>query len=354
VRIVGGTARGRRLEAPRGSHTRPTADRVRQSIFDTLGQFFDGGAVLDLYAGSGAMGLEALSRGAERAVLVDRDREAVRCCRNNATALGLAARVEVLPVDVAAAVERLAARGQRFDLVFVDPPYAEGPEAALAALDAAGIVAPGGRVVAEHDRRHPPPDRAGLLSRTDRRTFGDTAVSFYEPTGPEGPARPPGARMKRVAIYPGSFDPLTNGHLSIIRRGLEVFDGLIVAIANNTKKAPLFTVEERREMLLAATCHDPRIEVDSFQGLLVDYARSRQVKVVIRGLRAVSDFEFEFQLANMNRKLDPNIDTMFMMTGEEEFYISSHLVREVASFGGDVQGMVPDAVYRGLKAKFEK
>lgn len=160
--------------------------------------------------------------------------------------------------------------------------------------------------------------------------------------------------MKRVAIYPGSFDPLTNGHLSIIRRGLEVFDGLIVAIANNTKKAPLFSVEERRAMLLAATCNDPRIEVDSFQGLLVDYARSRGVKVVIRGLRAVSDFEFEFQLANMNRKLDPNIDTMFMMTGEEEFYISSHLVREVAAFGGDVHGMVPEAVYRGLKAKFGK
>jgi pantetheine-phosphate adenylyltransferase len=158
--------------------------------------------------------------------------------------------------------------------------------------------------------------------------------------------------MKRVAIYPGSFDPLTNGHLSIIRRGLEIFDGLIVAIANNPKKTPLFTVEERRTFLHQAIGDDPRIEIDSFTGLLVEYAGRRQVKVIIRGLRAVSDFEFEFQLANMNRKLDAGIDTMFMMTGEEEFYISSNLVREVASFGGDVGAMVPEPVARGLKAKF--
>lgn len=158
--------------------------------------------------------------------------------------------------------------------------------------------------------------------------------------------------MKRVAIYPGSFDPLTNGHLSIIRRGLEIFDGLIVAIANNPKKQPLFSVEERRAFLHEAIGDDPRIEIDAFSGLLVEYAGRRQVKVIIRGLRAVSDFEFEFQLANMNRKLDPGIDTMFMMTGEEEFYISSNLVREVAAFGGDVQGMVPAPVFRGLRAKF--
>lgn len=188
MRIVGGTARGRSLKAPRGPHTRPTADRVRQSIFDTLGQRFDGGAVLDLYAGSGAMGLEALSRGVSRAVLVDLDREAGRCCRENSASLGFAAATELLPVDAVQAVKRLAARGERYDLIFVDPPYADGPDAALDALAAAGIVAPGGRVVAEHDRRRPPAERVGGLLRTDLRTFGDTAVSFYEPAGPDGPA----------------------------------------------------------------------------------------------------------------------------------------------------------------------
>jgi pantetheine-phosphate adenylyltransferase len=154
-----------------------------------------------------------------------------------------------------------------------------------------------------------------------------------------------------VAIYPGSFDPLTNGHLSLIQRGLQMFDKLIVAIAVNPKKTPLFTLEERRELIRAA-CPDPRVEVDAFQGLLVEYAKQRQVNVLIRGLRAVSDFEYEFQLANMNRKLAPGIETVFMMTGEDYFYISSQLVREVASLGGDVTGMVPDNVLVKLRAKF--
>ncbi len=156
-----------------------------------------------------------------------------------------------------------------------------------------------------------------------------------------------------VAIYPGSFDPLTNGHLSLIQRGLQMFDRLIVAIAVNPKKTPLFSLEERRELIREA-CQDSRVEVDSFQGLLVEYARQRKVNVLIRGLRAVSDFEYEFQLANMNRKLAPGIETVFMMTGEDYFYISSQLVREVASLGGDVTGLVPDNVHARLTAKFAK
>lgn len=158
----------------------------------------------------------------------------------------------------------------------------------------------------------------------------------------------------RAAIYPGSFDPMTNGHLSLIQRGLRMFDQLIVAIAVNPKKTPLFTVEERVRLIEEAVEGDPRVEVDHFDGLLVHYAAKRGIKVVLRGLRAVSDFEYEFQLANMNRKLSSDVETVFMMTGEDYFYVSSNLVREVASFGGNVEGMVPPNVLAALQAKHQR
>jgi pantetheine-phosphate adenylyltransferase len=157
--------------------------------------------------------------------------------------------------------------------------------------------------------------------------------------------------MARVAIYPGSFDPLTNGHVAIIQRGLNLFDRLIVSVANNPQKKPLFTVAERAGFILEAVKKDPRVEVDSFDGLLVEYARRRGVHTVLRGLRAVSDFDYEFQLANMNRKLLPEFESVFVMTGEDYFYVSSRLVREVATFGGDVTGLVPAHVALALKAK---
>ncbi len=156
-----------------------------------------------------------------------------------------------------------------------------------------------------------------------------------------------------VAIYPGSFDPLTNGHLSLIQRGLSMFDRVVVAIATNPKKTPLFTMDERKQLVREA-CPDPRIEVDSFEGLLVDYVQKKGAQVILRGLRAVSDFEYEFQMANMNRTLAPNIETVFMMTGEDYFYISSQLVREVASFGGNVQSLVPANVFQKLQGRFPK
>jgi pantetheine-phosphate adenylyltransferase len=159
--------------------------------------------------------------------------------------------------------------------------------------------------------------------------------------------------MKRTAIYPGSFDPLTNGHLAIIQRGLKIFDRLVVAVANNLEKVPLFTVEERKKMIREAVGDDPAVEVDSFDGLLVDYAKKRGIHRVLRGLRAVSDFEYEFQLANMNRKLLPDFDTVFVMTGEDYFYVSARLVREVARFGGDVSELVPRNVAEGLRRKMK-
>jgi len=157
--------------------------------------------------------------------------------------------------------------------------------------------------------------------------------------------------MNRLAVYPGSFDPITNGHLDIVHRALACFDGVIVAVANNIRKAPLFTVEERMQQVREAI-GDPRLEVDSFDGLLTDYVKRRGGNVVVRGLRALADFEYEFQLAHMNRRLAPGVETLFMMTGEHDFFVSSSLVKEVASFGGDVSNLVPPNVRKALEQKY--
>jgi pantetheine-phosphate adenylyltransferase len=158
--------------------------------------------------------------------------------------------------------------------------------------------------------------------------------------------------MERLAIYPGSFDPCTNGHLDIIRRGLKLFDRVVVAILVNPKKQFLFPLDERLEMLRLSTQDIPGVEVDAFDGLLVDYAARRGAQAILRGLRALSDFEYEFQMALMNRRLQREIQTVFLMTGMRWIYTSSSIIKEAAQFGGDVQGMVPPVVLARLKDKF--
>ncbi len=157
-----------------------------------------------------------------------------------------------------------------------------------------------------------------------------------------------------IAVYPGSFDPLTNGHLDIIRRGVEVFDRIIVGIAENSRKNSLFTVEERLEITRAVVAEMPRVEVDAFEGLTVEYARKRGAVAILRGLRAVADFEYELPMANMNRKLCPTIETLFMMTSEKFFFVSSQNVKEVARFGGDISKLVPEIVAERLALKTDE
>jgi pantetheine-phosphate adenylyltransferase len=157
-----------------------------------------------------------------------------------------------------------------------------------------------------------------------------------------------------VAIYPGTFDPITNGHWDILRRGLGLFDRVVVALAVNVNKRPLFPLATRMRMIRDVVGVDPRVEVDSFRCLLVDYARSRGARFLIRGLRAVADFEYEFQFAHMNRQLAPDIETIFLPTNEENFYVSSSLVREVGMMGGEVSSLVPAAVLPTLRKKFKK
>jgi pantetheine-phosphate adenylyltransferase len=156
----------------------------------------------------------------------------------------------------------------------------------------------------------------------------------------------------RIAIYAGSFDPITHGHEDLVRRSLEFVDHLVVAVATNVSKTPLFTLEERMQLIRAATGDDARVEVRQFQGLLVDFAREVGAKLIIRGLRAVSDFEYEFQMALMNRHLSPQLETVFMVPSLDATYISSSLVREVARFGGDVSGLVHPVVAEALHARY--
>ena len=159
------------------------------------------------------------------------------------------------------------------------------------------------------------------------------------------------SRPERVAVYPGSFDPLTNGHVDIIRRGASFFDRIIVAILENPAKSPLFSFEERAEMARAVFATDPRVEVDIFDGLLVEYVHHRGGDVIVRGLRAVSDFEFEMQMALMNRRLRASIETVLMMPAEAYTYLSSRLVKEVVGLGGSVHGLVPEIVETRLTEK---
>ena len=154
-----------------------------------------------------------------------------------------------------------------------------------------------------------------------------------------------------IAIYPGSFDPVTNGHLDLIERGEKMFDLLIVAVLRNTEKQPLFTVPERVEMLREVTKKWSSVEVDVFDGLLVDYARKRHAGVILRGIRAVSDYEYELQMALMNRRLRPEIETVFLMAGEAHSFISSRLVKEVIRLGGNIGGLVPPSIEVRLKRR---
>ncbi|MDN5697762.1 MAG: pantetheine-phosphate adenylyltransferase [Rubrobacter sp.] len=346
MRIIAGSARGVRLaEVPSG--VRPTGDRVRESVFNSLGQFFDGGSVLDLYAGTGALGIEALSRGCERAVFVERDRRAVKTIRENLRRAGFEERAEVVRGDVTEALERRAAGmyNGEFRLIFADPPYRIAPDDMEGVLEYLGsVLEPGGRAVIESgaDSGVTPPSGAGIEKGVSRR-YGDTAVTIFERVEPTITA----------AVCPGSFDPITVGHLDVIRRASRVFDHLVVAVGSNLVKNPRLDAYERARLVEQVTSDIPNVSVKVMDGLLVEFAREQGAKVIVKGLRAVSDFDSEFEQAQLNRTLNPEVETMFIMSSAEHSFLSSSAVREISGFGGDVSGFVPEAILDTVREVYE-
>jgi pantetheine-phosphate adenylyltransferase len=365
LRVTGGRLGGRKLRAPR-SGVRPSADRVRESLFARLGDL-EGAAVLDLFAGTGALGIEAVSRGAASLVCVERSRSTLAVLRGNLADLGLESSAQVSAGDAIAAVRRLGRAGQRFDLVLLDPPYAsDAAGEALAALVEAGVLAPGAMVVLERSRSHSFQAVAGLRL-VDERRYGETLITRFAATLPG--SKDAGVRgeqergrqlMKKDprkpsrVLIPASFDPVTNGHLDIISRARSIFDELVVAVAVNVAKSGTFSPEERIELLTNALGGDPAIEVTCFSGLTTDFAREIGANVIIRGVRAMSDFEYEFEMALMNKHLYPEIETVFLMASQEYLYVSSSRLKELVQFGRDVSEFVPAAVAKQLKERLEQ
>ena len=276
--------------------------------------------------------------------------------RENLASLGLSEASEVVQADAATAVHRLARAGRRFELALLDPPYAapEALERALRAVATSGILAPDAMVVAETSRRLPLPAIPGLASLDERR-YGDTVVHrLVHRLGREmHAAMSDRARSSdpRLALFAASFDPVTNGHLDLVQRARPLFSELVVAVARNVAKQGTFRFDERVEMLRAVLGQEPGIRIAVFDGLLVDYARQIGARVLLRGLRAVSDFEYEFEMALMNRRLCPEIETLFMMTSQQFFYVSSSRLKELVRFGADVSDFVPALVAERLKEK---
>lgn len=311
----------------------------------------DGITVLDLFAGTGALGIEALSRGAARAIFVEREHAARQMLAANVSACGFAARARILGSSVRRAIEQLGAAGERCGLVLADPPYGRGLGAsALAQLAAAPVLATDAWVAVEHHVDDALAPSYGSLVLTATRRYGKTALALYRQTGAEAG----GGAVTRKAVYAGSFDPITKGHLDIVHRALGVFDQIIVAVAHNpAKDTALFSPADRVAMIREALADlGERVTADSFSGLLVEYCDQAGADAIIRGLRAVSDFEYEFQMAMMNRHLNSRVETYFMTASETYFYTASRLVKEVASLGGDVSALVPPVVHRALVKRF--
>jgi pantetheine-phosphate adenylyltransferase len=316
LRIIAGTHRGHKIAAPKGLDTRPTSDRVRESAFNLIGPV-DGASVLDLFAGSGAMGLEALSRGAESATFVEADHHAAETIDENLAKLRLRG-ARVVRSDAVRALAAEASAGRKYDLVLVDPPYDLYPDLEpMLARYLPHVLADGGLLVVE------------------------TGARVEPQLGTRDPLR------MITAICPGSYDPVTFGHVDVIGRAAAIFDRVVVGVVGAPRhKTPLFELEDRVGFLREALADLDNVEVDVFSELVVEFARKWEAKAIVKGLRVISDFEWEFQMNQLNRMLAPEIETVYVMASPQVSFVSSSGVKEIAAFGGKVDQLVPESVAR--------
>ncbi len=316
---------------------------MREAVFNLVGPV-EGMEVLDLYAGSGAMGLEALSRGAAHATFVEADRDAAQTIVRNLDKLDLEG-ATVLREDAARKLAADAAAGRRYDLVLIDPPYRMLTGVLpMLATHLPAVVEPDGLVVVESDSHDEP--ELPLPMRTSRR-YGSARVTLF--TGRMSESAP------LTAICPGSYDPVTYGHLDIITRAAGIFERVVVGVVRDPQhKKAMFSVEERVKFLKDALEGHDNIEVEVFSELVVEFARRWGAKTMVKGLRAISDFEWEFQMHNLNRNLAPEVETMYLMSSPQYSFLSSSGVKEVASFGGSVEDLVPEPVARRFQEMFPR
>ncbi len=343
MRIIAGTARSLPLRSIEGRDTRPTTDRIKETLFNILQTGIEGCSFLDLFAGSGQIGLEALSRGANHAVFVENSKKACACIEENIRFTRFDARAKLLSMEASGALRTLEGNDS-FDYIFMDPPYQSGMEQeVLIYLAGSGLLKEDGVIIIEAAADTDFSYVSGMGLKVIREKKYKTNKHIFVTKG--------GVCMVK-AIYPGSFDPVTKGHLDVIERSSRLVDELVVGVLNNSAKNALFSVLERVTMLKELTAHFPNVTVDAFDGLLVDYAKRIGAVIIVRGLRAVTDFEYELQIAQTNHEIDTDIETIFLTTRLEYAYLSSTIVKEVASYGGDISHFVPHQMIARIYAKY--
>lgn len=346
MRIIAGTARSLPLKTIEGLETRPTTDKIKETLFNMLQNDVPGCYFLDLFAGSGQIGLEAISRGALYAVFIENNRKAAKCIEDNIAFTKFTKESRLLTTDVISGISSLEGK-YTFDIIFMDPPYRQGlEEDVLRFLSKSSVLKPDTMIIVE----------ASLdtdFSYLDELGFSVIKFKKYKTNMHVFIQQKRGITNMKKAIYPGSFDPLTFGHMDIINRASRIVDELVVGVLNNSAKNSLFSLEERVSMIEEMTKDIPNVTVASFDGLLVEFMNKIDATIIVRGLRAVTDFEYELQIAQANHVQDSNIETIFLTSDLSYSYLSSTIVKEFASYGGDISNFVPERFIERIYKKYE-